>query len=109
MTTENAVRNSDIKAIILDYGERFLCLGPIEEQNPPNGQVFSDITISQFVTLYEKNRLALRYVSDLTPEHIGFLMQTNQASVLMRGRSRCCEPGMSRCGATQNPAMSRVA
>jgi len=69
MTTENAVRNSDIKAIILDYGE-VLCLRPIEEQIRRMASVF-DITISQFVTLYEKNRLAYDR-GDLTPEQYWF-------------------------------------
>ncbi len=69
MTTTNVVHNSGIKAIILDYGE-VLCLRPSEEQIRRMAGIF-DIPVSQFVALYEKNRLAYDR-GDLTPERYWF-------------------------------------
>ncbi len=69
MTTTSAARNSDVKAIILDYGE-VLCVRPTEEQIRRMAGTF-DIPVSQFVALYEKNRLAYDR-GDLTPEQYWF-------------------------------------
>jgi putative hydrolase of the HAD superfamily len=69
MTAKSADRNSDVKAIILDYGE-VLCVRPTEEHIRRMAGAF-DIPVSQFVALYEKNRLAYDR-GDLTPEQYWF-------------------------------------
>jgi putative hydrolase of the HAD superfamily len=69
MALKNAVRDSGVKAVILDYGE-VLCLRPTEEQIRRMAGVFG-IGTSQFATLYEKNRLAYDR-GDLTPEQYWF-------------------------------------
>ncbi|MGA9671659.1 MAG: HAD family phosphatase [Terracidiphilus sp.] len=57
--------HSEIKGIILDYGE-VLCVRPNEEQVAQMADVFG-ISQAQFATLYEKNRNAYDR-GDLTPE-----------------------------------------
>jgi putative hydrolase of the HAD superfamily len=69
MTSASQARASDIKGMILDYGE-VLCLRPAEEQIRRMASVFG-ISPSQFATLYEKNRRAYDR-GDLTPERYWF-------------------------------------
>jgi len=67
-TSTNA-RGSEIRAIVLDYGE-VLCLRPTEKQICRMADVFG-IGIPQFETLYEKNRRAYDR-GDLTPDRYWF-------------------------------------
>jgi putative hydrolase of the HAD superfamily len=67
-TSTNA-HGSDIRAVILDYGE-VLCLRPTEKQIRGMAEVFG-IGIPQFQALYEKNRW-LYDRGDLSPDRYWF-------------------------------------
>jgi putative hydrolase of the HAD superfamily len=67
--TPETVRGSEIRAIILDYGE-VLCLQPTEQQIFRMADLFG-IGSPQFQTLYEKNRLAYDR-GDLSPDRYWF-------------------------------------
>jgi len=67
--TPETVRGSEIRAIILDYGE-VLCLKPTEPQIFRMADLFG-IGSPQFQTLYEKNRQAYDR-GDLSPDRYWF-------------------------------------
>jgi hypothetical protein len=88
---ENAVRDSGVKAVILDYGEVFV--PPVEENRSAEWQVFLHWHFSAR-NFYEQNRPPT--IGDLTPEQYWFLLRTNQAFVLMRHRSAAAGLGCNR-------------
>lgn len=71
MPTASKTAGSDIRGIILDYGE-VLCLRPREEDTDRMAKVFG-ISPRQFATLYDKNRRAYDR-GDLTPEQYWLLV-----------------------------------